>query len=141
MNSRGQSNRSSISANKVAFKFHDLEITRDALVLHFFEESTVIPLKAIASYHLKWYRHDPIFAKKWWFLVLTVTLTDGNEESGHVTSVKFNYLSDNSERRQHIAAKIARAIDAALLRTRSCARNELSLTRRGKPGSAVQTRG
>jgi hypothetical protein len=57
---------------RVAFRFHDLEITSKALVMHFFDEETVIPLEDIKSYSLKWYLHDPIFAKKYWFLVLTV---------------------------------------------------------------------
>ncbi|MFZ0917595.1 MAG: hypothetical protein WAN04_11925 [Candidatus Udaeobacter sp.] len=137
MNSPGQSNGSPINANQVGLKFGNLEIRRDAVVVHFFEERTVIPLKKIASYHLKWYLHDPIFAKKWWFLVLTVTLKNGDEESGHVTSVKFNYLSDDSALRKNVAAKIARAIDAALLRTRASAKKESSSTTR----TAVQATG
>ena len=92
----------------------NLEITPDALVLHFHEESTVIPLSEIRSYRLKWYLHDPIFAKKWWFLALTVALKNGDEESGHVTSVKFNYVSDDFELRKDIETKIAHAIDTAL---------------------------
>ena len=96
----------------------NLEITPDALVLHFYEEGTVIPLSEIRSYRLKWYLHDPIFAKKWWFLVLTVTLKNGDEEAGHVTSVKFNYLSDDSELRKDIESRIAGAIDTALSRAR-----------------------
>lgn len=96
----------------------NLEITPDALVLHFYEESTVIPLSEIRSYRLKWYLHDPIFARKWWFLVLTVTLKNGDEEAGHVTSVKFDYLSDDSELRKDIETRIAGAIDTALSRAR-----------------------
>ena len=107
-------------------------------MLHFFEERTVIPLKDIASYELKWYLHEPIFARKYWFLELTVRLKNDDEQLGSVASVKFNYLSDNSELRQHIAAKITRAIDAALLRTKARTEYELSLTTRRKPGPAVQ---
>lgn len=129
------------SINGVAFSSHNLEITRDAVVLHFFEESTAIPLKEIASYGLKWYLHDPIFAKKWWFLVLTLTLRNGDEESGHVTSVKFNYLGDDSELRKDIETQISRAMDSALSRTRASAKKELFSTKRGKPGSAVRATG
>ena len=109
-------NTSTTTAEKVLFKFHALEITPNSLVLHFHEESTVIPLSEIRSYRLNWYLHDPIFAKKWWFLVLTVARKNGDEESGHVTSVKFNYLNDDSQLRRGIEAKIARAINAALSR-------------------------
>jgi hypothetical protein len=118
MTSSPQPKRNSVHATKKesSFKFQHLEITRDALLIHFFEETTRIPLKEIASYHLDWYLHNPIFAKKWWFLVLTVTLTNGDQESGHVTSIKFNYLSDDSELRKRIETKISRAIDAALSR-------------------------
>lgn len=133
-------NTSTATAEKLLFKFHDLEITPSMLVILSFEEKTVIPLKEIASYHFNWYLHDPIFAKKWWFLVLTVTLKNGDEESGHVTAVKFNYLSDDSQLRKEIDTKISRAIDAALSRARGSAKKELSLTKRGKPGSAVQAR-
>jgi hypothetical protein len=101
---------------EMLFKFENLEITRNALLIRFFEEKTVVPLKEIAWYHFSWYLHDPTFAKKWWFLVLTVTLKNGDEESGHVTSVKFNYLSDDSKLRKDIENKIAHAIDTALLR-------------------------
>ena len=137
----GRMNTSTTTAEKVLFKFRDLEITGDALVLHFHEESTVIPLSEIRSYRLNWYLHDPVFAKKWWFLVLDVTLKNGDEESGHVTSVKFNYLTDDSELRKDIEAKIARAVNAALSRAKANARNGLSLTSRGKPGSAVEAKG
>jgi hypothetical protein len=133
-------NTSTTTAEKVLFKFHALEITPDALVLHFHEESTVIPLSKIRSYRLNWYLHDPIFAKKWWFLVLNVTLKNGEEESGHVTSVKFNDLTDDSELRKKVETKILRAIGAALSPARASAKNELSSTKRGKPGSAVPAR-
>ena len=99
---------------EVMFKFQDLEITRDRMVMHFFEEKTVIPLKKIASYDLKWYLHDPIFAKKCWFLVLTVELTGGGEESAPIAVAKFNYIDDERELREHIANKIAHALDLAL---------------------------
>ena len=116
----------------------NLEITPDSLVLHFYEESTVIPLSEIRSYRLKWYLHGPIFAKKWWFLVLTLRLKNGDEESGHVTSVKFNYLSDDSELRKEIETKIARAIDSALSRTSATAKNESSLAKGSQPAFAIQ---
>jgi hypothetical protein len=102
------------AVNNVTFKFHDLEITRDAVALHFFEERTVIPLKDIASYELKWHLHDPIFAKKYWFLELTFGLKNGEEQSWPVAVVKFNYLDDARQRRQHIEEKIAHALDVAL---------------------------
>ncbi len=103
------------TAETIVFKFHDLEITREAVVLHFFEERTVIPLKDIASYELKWYLHDPIFAKKYWFLELTLRLKKNREEqSCPIAVVKFDYLNDEHERRQHIETKIADAINLAL---------------------------
>lgn len=116
----------------------NLEITPDALVLHFHEERTVIPLSEIRSYRFNWYLHDPIFAKKWWFLVLTVTLKNGDEESGHVTSVKFNYLSDDSKLRKDIETNIAHAIDTALSRASVSAKNDSSLARGDKPGSSLR---
>jgi hypothetical protein len=76
----------------------NFEITSSALVLHFFDEKTVIPLAEIKSYQVRWYLHDPIFGKKWWFLVLTVVLENGHEESAPVTFVKFNYLMTRSNR-------------------------------------------
>ena len=114
MSSARPSNACATAASKVAFKFHDLEITREAVVLHFFEERTVIPLKDIASYQLKWYLHDPIFAKKYWFLELTFGLKNGEEQSWAVAMVKFDYLNDEHERRQHIERKIADALSLAL---------------------------
>ena len=114
MNSARVSNVCVTAANKVAFKFHNLEITREAVVLHFFLERTVIPLKEIASYELKWYLHDPIFAKKYWFLELTFRLKNGEEQSWPITIVKFDYLNDQRERRQHIESKIADALSLAL---------------------------
>jgi hypothetical protein len=114
MSSPGSLNGSAITASKVAFKFHDLEITREAVVLHFFEEQTVIPLKDIASYELKWYLHNPIFAKKYWFLELTFGLKNGEEQSWPIAVVKFNYLNDEHDRRQHIEKKIADSLDLAL---------------------------
>jgi hypothetical protein len=75
----------------------NLEITPESRVLHFHEESTVIPLSQISSYHLNWHLHDPMFARKWWFLVLTVKLKSGEEECGPVAFVKFNYLSDRQD--------------------------------------------
>jgi hypothetical protein len=139
MNSSAQPKGNPVSATEeVVFEFQNLEITRDALVIHFFEEKTIIPLTDIASYHFNWYLHDPIFAKKWWFLVLTVTLKNGDEESGHVTAVKFNYLSDDSELRNEIETKISRAIDTALSRASVSAKNDSSLATRGGPRSSVE---
>jgi hypothetical protein len=131
---------SSAETENVTFEFQNLEITRDALVMRFFEEKTIIPLKDIASYRFNWYLHDPIFAKKWWFLVLTVTLKNGDEEAGHVTSVKFNYLSDDSELRKGIETKITRAIDPALSRASVAAKNDLSLATGDERGSPVRRR-
>ena len=47
MTSARRSNACATLTNKVAFKFHDLEITREAVVLYFFDERTVILLKDI----------------------------------------------------------------------------------------------
>ena len=105
---------SATTPETIVFKFHDLEITREAVVLHFFEERTVIPLKDIASYELKWYLHDPIFAKKYWFLELTLRLKNREEQSCPIAVVKFDYLNDEHERRQHIQKKIAEALNVAL---------------------------
>jgi len=119
MNSSARPKGISVSATEeVIFEFQNLEITQNALVIHFFEEKTIISLKDIMSYRFNWYLHDPIFAKKWWFLVLTVMLKSGDEESGHVTAVKFNYLGDDSELRKNIETKNAREIDTALSWTR-----------------------
>ena len=114
MSSTRASNVCATAADKVAFKFHDLEITREAVVLHFFEDRTVIPLKDIARYELKWHLHDPIFANKYWFLELTFRLKNGEEQSWPIAVVKFNYLNDQHERRQHIERKIADALTLAL---------------------------
>ena len=101
----------------VLLQLGNVEITSSELVLHSFEEKTVIPLNEIKNYRLEWHLHDPLFAKKWWFLVLTVKLKNGDDESGHVTSVKFSYLSDQREQRERIERKIADALDAALAKT------------------------
>ncbi|MGE5212102.1 MAG: hypothetical protein ACM3NN_00280 [Nitrospirota bacterium] len=114
MASTRRSNACATLTNKVAFKFHDLEITREAVVLHFFDERTVISLKDITSYELKWHLHDPIFANKYWFLELTFSLKNGEEQSWPITMVKFDYLNDQRERRQHIEKKIADALSLAL---------------------------
>lgn len=114
MSSARCSNACATAANNVAFKFHDVEITREAVVLHFFGERTVIPLKDIASYELRWYLHDPIFAKKYWFLELTFGLKNREEQSWPVAVVNFNYLNDEHDRRQHIERKIADALNLAL---------------------------
>lgn len=107
-------NTSSTTSEKVLFKFRDLEITPSTLVILSFEEKTLIPLKEIASYDLKWHLHDPIFAKKYWFLELTVGLKNGGEQSLPIAVVKFNYLNDEHERREHIQTKIADAISLSL---------------------------
>ena len=141
MNSSARRKGDSVTGTEnVTFEFQSLEITRDALVMRFFEEKTIIPLKDIASYRFNWYLHDPIFAKKWWFLVLTVRLKNGAEESGHVTSLKFNYLSDDSELRKDIEAKITRAIDTALSRSGVAAKNDLPLATGDERGPPVRRR-
>jgi hypothetical protein len=114
---RSSSNSANVT-EQVVFRFHDLEITSKALVMHFFDEETVIPLEDIKSYSLKWYLHDPIFAKKYWFLVLTVDLKNGEQESDAIAEAKFNYISDQHDLRQHIESKIADAINAALSKRR-----------------------
>ena len=124
MSSPRRVNGRTTTANKVAFKFHDLEITPNSVVLHFFEERTVIPLKDIASYELKWYLHNPIFAKKYWFLELTVGLKNGEEQSWPIAVVKFNYLNDEHDRRQHIEKKIADSLDLALSKYRERVRKK-----------------
>ncbi|MGB9475531.1 MAG: hypothetical protein WCE87_10740 [Candidatus Udaeobacter sp.] len=125
MNSSPRQKRKPGSASEeTVFEFQNLEITRDVLVIHFFKEKTIIPLKDIASYHFDWYLHDPTFAKKWWFLVLIVRLKNGDEEGGHITTVKFNYLSDDSELRKEIETKISRAIDTALSRASIATKND-----------------
>ena len=114
MSSARRSNACANQPNKVAFKFHDLEITRETVVLHFLDERTVISLKDIAWYELKWHLHDPIFAKKYWFLELTFGLKNGEEQSWPITMVKFDYLNDRHDRRQHIERKIADALNVVL---------------------------
>jgi hypothetical protein len=101
-------------ADEVTFKFRDLEITSTTLVLHFYDEKTVIPLAEIKSYRLQWHLHDPVFGKKFWFLVLTVALEDGHEESGPVAFAKFEYLDDRLESRLHIERRLAEALDSAI---------------------------
>ncbi len=65
MNSSARPKGISVSATEeVIFEFQNLEITQNALVIHFFEEKTIISLKDIMSYRFNWYLHDPIFAKK-----------------------------------------------------------------------------
>ncbi len=117
---------------QVAFRLHDLEITSKALVMHFFEEKTVIPLKEIASYDLKWCLHDPIFAKKYWFLVLKVGLKNGEEESGPIAAAKFNYSDDKRELRQHIESKIANAINLALSSRGAIPQKRVGLSKTGR---------
>lgn len=107
--------------DEVTFKFRNLEITSSTLVLYFYDDKTVIPLKEIKSYRLDWHLHEPVFAKKWWFLVLTVELDGGREECGPVASVKFSYLDDDLELRRHIERKLADALDSAIARTATTA--------------------
>jgi hypothetical protein len=53
MNSPAQPKRNAIRASQQGvFEFHNLEITRDEVVIHFFEEKTIIPLKDIAGMDL-----------------------------------------------------------------------------------------
>jgi len=110
----GSSGQPASVTKHVLFKFQDIEITSSTLVMRFFEEKTVIPLKEIQSYGLKWYLHDPTFAKKYWFLILTVELTNGREKSGPIAVAKFNYIDNEHELRHHIEAKITEAINLAL---------------------------
>ena len=81
--------------------------------MRFLDEETVIPLKEIASYHLKWYLHDPTSANKYWFLVLTVELRDGREESGPIAVTEFSRAEDEHELREDIEGNLAEAIDLA----------------------------
>ncbi|HLW34984.1 MAG TPA: hypothetical protein VKS98_04930 [Chthoniobacterales bacterium] len=111
----------------ITFKCRDLEITRDALVLHFYNDKTVIPLNEIKSYRLDWHLHDPIFGKKFWFLVLTVELENDREESAPVTSVRFNYLDDDLESRRHIARALAEALDQGLARAAGVAQKMICI--------------
>lgn len=103
--------------NVPTFRFHNLEITPNAVVLHFHEDKTVIPLSEIKNYRLEWHLHDPVFGKKWWFLVLTVELEDAEEESAPIASLKFNYLEEGRQSRHHVERTIADALDAAIART------------------------
>lgn len=138
MNSAIQSSGDSGSvAEEVLFKFQDLEITRNTLVIRFFEEKTVIPLKEIMAYHLKWYLHDPTFAKKYWFLVLTVDLKNGEEKSGPIAVAKFNYVNDEHELRQHIQSNIVHAIELAFSRRRGIPRKA---NRRRQSSASVTSR-
>jgi hypothetical protein len=99
---------------EVLFQFQHLEITPTTLVIRFLEKETVILLKEIASYHLKWYLHDPTSATKYWFLVLTAELMDGRAESGPIAVAEFSYADDEREPREIIAGNIAEIIDLAL---------------------------
>ena len=99
---------------EVLFQFQHLEITPNTLVIRFLEKETVILLKEIASYHLKWYLHDPTSATKYWFLVLTAELMDGRAESGPIAVAEFSYADDEREPREIIAGNIAEIIDLVL---------------------------
>jgi hypothetical protein len=109
-------NTSTTTAGKVRFTLQNLEITQSALVIRLFDEKTIIPLKEIASYDLKWHLHDPIFANKCWFLVLKTDLQNGEEQSWTVAEVKFSYVNDEYQLRQRIESKITNAIDLAISR-------------------------
>ena len=104
------------SRNDIVFRFGSIGITPGALVLHFHNEKTVIPLVEIKSYRLHWQLHDPVFAKKWWFLLLTVELENGEEECAPVMSLKFNYLNDDLQSRRQIERALADALDGAVAR-------------------------
>ncbi len=101
----------------IAFRFRNLEITSTTLVMHFYDDKTVIPLAEITSYRLNWLLHDPIFGKKIWVLFLTVELENGEEESGPVAFAKFNYLGEDLESRRHIERTLSDALDSAIART------------------------
>ena len=108
------SSRSALITEEVLFQFQDLELTGNTMIMRFLDEETVIPLKEIASYHLKCYLHDPTSAKKYWFLVLTVEFTDGREESGPIAVAEFSEAEDERELREDIEGNLAEAIDLAL---------------------------
>ncbi len=115
MNSHIQPSIKPVSlTEEVLFQFEHLEITPHTLVIRFLEKETVIPLKEIASYHLKWYLHDPTSATKYWFLVLTAELMDGRAESGPIAVGEFSYADDERELREIIAGNIAEVVDLAL---------------------------
>ena len=107
------SSRSACSEEQVLFRFQDLELTRNTMIMRFLDEEMVIPLKEIAAYHLKWYLHDPTSAEKYWFLVLTVELTDGREESGPIVVAEFSHAEDEHQLREDIEGNLAEAIDLA----------------------------
>jgi hypothetical protein len=102
--------------DRTAFKFRNLEITLETLVLHFCNDKTVIPLTQIKTYRLDWLLPDPIFGKKLWFLFLTIELESGQKESGPVASVNFDYLGGKRESRERIERTLADAIDSAIAR-------------------------
>jgi hypothetical protein len=104
------------TSEKVVFNFQDLEITRSTLVIRFFDENVVIPLKEIASWQLKWHLHDPIFANKCWFLVLTLGLKNAEEQSWPIAVVKFKYVDDEHELREQIEGKVRKAMNLAVTR-------------------------
>jgi hypothetical protein len=108
------SSTSGSTTEEILFQFQDLEITRNTLVMRFLDEPRVTPLKEIASYHLKWYLHDPTSAKKYWFLVLTIVCRDGRDESGPIAVAEFSHNGNERELREDIEANIAEAIDLVL---------------------------
>lgn len=107
------SSRSALITEEVLFKFQDLDLARNTMMMRFLDEETVIPLKEIASYHLKWYLHDPTSARKYWFLVLTVELAGGRKESGPIVVAEFSHAEDERELRKDIEGNLAEAIDLA----------------------------
>jgi hypothetical protein len=58
--------------------------------------------------------HDPTSVRKYWFLVLTLELGDGCEESGPIAVAEFSQAEDERELREDIEGNIAEAIDLAL---------------------------
>ena len=103
--------------HRTVFKFRNLEITLETLVLHFCNDETVIPLTEIKSYRLDWLLPDSILAKQLWFLFLTVELENGEKKSGPVAFVNVNYLGGDCQSRQRIERALADAIDSAIART------------------------
>lgn len=116
---------------EVLFEFQDLKLTSDTMIMQFLDEETRIPLKEIASYHLKWYLHDPASAKRYWFLVLIVELADGSEKSGPIAVAEFSHADDEREFREDIEANIAEAIDLALSWHRAVPQKGTSIERKG----------
>jgi hypothetical protein len=99
------------------FKFRNLEITLETLVMHFCNDKTVIPLTEIKSYRLDWLLPDSTFVRQLWFLFLTIELENGEKKSGPVAFVNFDDLGGNCQSRHRIERALADAIDCAIART------------------------